>query len=532
MLATDGRVSRRTGCLMLILLSAMALSTAASAQTLTTLVNFNGSNGNYVSQGGVIADANGNLFGLTETGGAYGYGTVFEISKTAGGYASAPTTLVSFNMSDGGVPDGGLIVDANGNLFGTTAYGGAYGDGTVFEVAKTTTGYASTPTILASFDGGDGEFPLASLIADASGNLFSTTQIGGASYVSSTSPGIGTVFEIAKTVGVYADTPTTLVNFDGGNGDRSEAPLLADAGGNLYGTTTYGGASYASQTSPGYGTVFEIAKTTGGYASTPTTLVSFNYSDGFYPDAGLIADANGDLFGTAEFGGPSGYGTVFEIAKTADGYASTPITLVNFNFSDGAYPDAGLIADANGNLFGTTIGGGASGNGTVFEIVKIGTGYASTPTTLVSFDGTNGWYRISGLTADADGNLFGTTTLGGTSYDPSDPSNSPGYGTVFEITGSGFVPASTPQQQISSLEAEVNTLASDGWLNQGQDNSLLKQLNNALRSLGTGNTAAAISQIQDFISEVQSLMSDGTLTQDQGQPLIDAANALIHSLGG
>jgi uncharacterized repeat protein (TIGR03803 family) len=137
------------------------------------------------------------------------------------------------------------------------------------------------------------------------------------------------------------------------------AGLIADADGNLFGTTVFGGAN-------GGGTVFEIAKTAAGDASTPKSLVSFcalaNCTDGQRPEAGLIADADGNLFGTTVFGGANGGGTVFEIAKTAGGYASTPTILVSFcalaNCADGANPFAGLIADANGNLFGTARSGG------------------------------------------------------------------------------------------------------------------------------------------------------------------------------
>ncbi len=124
---------------------------------------------------------------------------------------------------------------------------------------------------------------------------------------------------------------------------------------------------------------------------------------------------------------------MFEIAKTATGYASTPTTLVSFNHANGAAPVGGLIADADGDLFGTTeLGGagGASNEGTVFEIARTASGYASTPTTLVSFNGTNGALPVSSLIADADGDLFGTTGSGGASA----------FGTVFEISGSGFVP--------------------------------------------------------------------------------------------
>ncbi len=409
-------------------LTALALAVAAlapgqsRAANLTPLVSFNGTDGAR-PRAGLLADANGNLFGTTEAGGALGFGTVFEIAKTAGGYASTPTVLVSFNGTNGADPEAGLIADANGNLFGTTASGGANGGGTVFEIAKIAGGYASTPTVLVSFCSqtscAGGAEPVAGLIADANGNLFGTTEFGGAN-------GGGTVFEIAKTAGGYASTPTVLVSFNRTNGSFPEAGLLADANGNLFGTTRSGGAN-------DLGTVFEIAKTAGGYASTPTVLVSFNGTNGADPEAGLIADANGNLFGTTVFGGANRFGTVFEIAKTASGYASTPTVLVSFcgqtNCADGAVPLAGLLADANGNLFGTTASGGANRFGTVFEIAKTAGGYASTPTVLVSFNGTDGALPEAGLIADANGNLFGTTQSGGANA----------QGTVFEITGSGFV---------------------------------------------------------------------------------------------
>jgi hypothetical protein len=201
----------------------------------------------------------------------------------------------------------------------------------VFEIAKTAHGYASTPSTLVSFNGTNGTFPEGSLLADAHGNLFGTATGGG--------NGDGTVFEIAKTAHGYASSPTTLVNFNGANGDGPDGSLIADAHGNLFGTTAVGGSN------GGYGTVFEIVKTDSGYASSPTTLVSFNGTDGIFPH-NVIADPHGDLFGTTNQGGVngSGYrglGTVFEIAKTATGYASTPTTLVNFNDfngTKGAFP--------------------------------------------------------------------------------------------------------------------------------------------------------------------------------------------------
>jgi uncharacterized repeat protein (TIGR03803 family) len=174
--------------------------------TLTTLIGFNVTDGSNLT-GSLIADSNGDLFGTTGSGGANNDGTVFEIAKTAAGYASTPTALVTFDVDNGEGPEGGLIADARGDLLGTTAFS-PNADGTVFEIVKTASGYASTPTTLASFDDVDGERPEASLVADANGDLFGTTEFGG--------PGNeGVVFEIAKTPTGYSSTPNRLVSFNG-----------------------------------------------------------------------------------------------------------------------------------------------------------------------------------------------------------------------------------------------------------------------------------------------------------------------------
>ena len=407
------------------LLSALVAGQAHAA-TATTLVSFDYDTQGGTPYGSLIADANGNLFGMAYGGGAYVAGTVFEIAKTASGYASTPTVLVNFdNDATGGYPYGDLIADANGNLFGMTPYGRAYGYGTVFELAKTASGYASTPTVLVNFDyGATGGYPYGSLIVDANGNLFGMTHEGGVH-------GAGTVFELAKTASGYASTPTVLANFDNdATGGYPVGSLIADTNGNLFGMTYEGGAY-------GYGTVFELAKTASGYASTPTVLVNFdNSATGGSPSGSLIADANGNLFGMTHYGGTHGHGTVFELAKTASGYASTPTVLANFdNGATGGYPYGSLIADANGNLFGMTYEGGDYGYGTVFELAKTASGYASTPTVLVSFDyDTQGGYPYGSLIADANGNLFGMTSYGG-AYET---------GTVFEITDSGFVVSGGP----------------------------------------------------------------------------------------
>jgi uncharacterized repeat protein (TIGR03803 family) len=213
-----------------------------------------------------------------------------------------------------------------------------------------------------------------------------------------------------------------LATFDGSNGDTPNGNLIADADGDLFGTTRGGGAN-------GDGTVFEIAKTTSGYASTPTVLASFNGNDDSVPDAGVIIDANGNLIGATQYSGDGLYGSIYEIVKTASGYADTPKVLVNFNNTNGTVPVGDLIANANGDLFGETAFGGADNDGEVFEIVHTENGYANTPTVLFTFNGSNGKTPEGGLTVDASGDLFGTTSGGGADGD----------GVAFEITNSGFV---------------------------------------------------------------------------------------------
>lgn len=434
MKALDARnqVSRTGGFILLVFGAAVGIVIAtspASAQTptLNTLVSFNGDNGQNPEYGNLLSDANGNLYGTTSQGGnlGLGYGEVFEITNNSGTYSGTAIPLVTFDGTEGMQPLGGLIADTSGNLYGTTSQS-SEGYGTVFEVPISGTNtYLSTPTTLLTFTGSDnGSAPNDSLIVDSSNNLFGTASGGG-------SLGGGTAFELTNTgVGTYAAPTSSLSEFGSGTGSQPIGGLIADSNGNLFGTTRTGG-DYSS------GTVFELVKTTGGY--TRNTLVSFDGSTGGkYPYAGLIADSNGNLFGTTYMGG-SGFGTVFEIPYTSGSYANTPTILASFDgTTHGKYPKGGLIQDANGSLFGTTSAGGANGLGNVFEITKTSGVFASTPTILINFDGTNGAGPLAGLIADSNGNLFGTTYFGGDLYDPANYTY--GDGTVFELSGSGFVP--------------------------------------------------------------------------------------------
>jgi uncharacterized repeat protein (TIGR03803 family) len=315
-------------------------------------------------------------------------------------------TIYSFTGTgaDGAYPDAELTLDSSGDLFGTTSSGGLDGYGTAFEIKVGTT----TPIPLYSFTGigTDGATPQSALSIDTNGDLFGTTSEGG-------SANDGTVFEIKA----GTTTPITLYSFTGGStdGNNPVGGVILDTYGNLFGTTVQGGADND-------GTVFEIK----AGATTATILYSFTGTgtDGANPQAGLTLDANGDLFGTTQGSGSDDNGTVFEIKAGT----TTPITLYSFTGTgnDGAGPDAGVTLDANGDLFGTTFSGGTDGFGTVFEI-KAGTTIA---TTLCSFTYNDGAYPVAAVTLDANGDLFGTTTEGGTDSD----------GTVFEIKAGTTTP--------------------------------------------------------------------------------------------
>jgi hypothetical protein len=239
-----------------------------------------------VNAGVSVTDSAGDLFGNTFGSGPFGDGTIFEIPFTNGSFVSAPVTIAAFDDTNGALPSE-PIADSDGDLFGSTELGGTNNDGTAFELVNNGGGSYTLNTLF-SFDGTNGEFPMLGLFADAAGDLFGTTTKGG-------TYGYGTVFEIAKTEGGYASTPTTLVSFDSTNGDYPLTGLMFDSAGNIFGSTEEGGA-YGSLSAPGEGTVFEIAKTAGGYATTPTTLVSFNYTDGEFPVGELVADAAGGPF--------------------------------------------------------------------------------------------------------------------------------------------------------------------------------------------------------------------------------------------
>jgi uncharacterized repeat protein (TIGR03803 family) len=325
----------------------------------------------------------------------------------AGQAAAQESVLYSFlGGGDGGYPRAGLIFDQAGNLYGTSLGGGIIANccGTVFELTPNVGG-VWTEKVLHNFtNGDDGGYPYAGLIFDAAGNLYGTTSEGGANK-------LGTVFELTpKTGGVW--TEKVLHSFAGGkDGTDPAAGLIFDAAGNLYGTTAEGG-EYR------YGTAFELTPAAGG-RWTEKILHNFGKDkDGNQPVAGLISDAAGNLYGTNIEGGAYGLGTVFELTPNVGG-GWTEKVVHSFNGKDGGDPAGCLIFDAAGNLYGTT-------NSTAFELTpKAGGGWAEKILHTFNPYHRDGSFPAAGLIFDAAGNLYGTTSQGGDHTDK---------GTVFELT--------------------------------------------------------------------------------------------------
>ena len=306
--------------------------------TLEILYTFGGTTDGATPVSGLILDKDGNLYGTTQYGGASGDGTVFEIT-TAGKY----TVLHSFTGSDGAVPYGGLLRDGVGNLYGTTEYGGA-NYGTVYKITP-----AGVATVLYSFTGGaDGGSPLGALIL-SKGNLCGTTPDGGAF-------GLGTVFEVTK-----KGVEKVLYSFTGGNDGASPfAGLIVDKDGNFYGTAIGGGA-YGAGGGTGAGTVFEVTS-----AGVETTLYSFSgNADGGKPTGRLVRDMAGNFYGTAEEGGSDFNGVVFEVSPAG---VETVLHSFTRGSDDGALPQAGLVRSGK-TLYGTTFYGGPNDGGTVFKVI-------------------------------------------------------------------------------------------------------------------------------------------------------------------
>ncbi len=391
-------------------------SIEALARPVPTIFGFHTSDGGKSPQGGLVEDSAGNFYGTTLQGGIHHDGTVFELIPPAlGQTAWTQVILANFHKRDGHYPSGGLLRDSAGNLYGTTVEGGAYDHGVVFKLAPPATGSTVwTQTVLLSFNGSNGQSPVAGLIADKAGNLYGTTVGGGADY--------GTVFELSPPApGQTAWTETVLFDFNGRNGGGPYGNLVFDARDNLYGTTAGGG-------SDGLGTAFALSPPVSGQTAwTETVLVSFNGPGGKFPEAGLTVDRAGNLYGTTNGGGRNTLGTVYELTPPASGQAKwTETVLVSFNGRNGSYPLGNVFLDNGGSVYGTTSEQGTSGFGNVFKLTPPAAGQTAwSETVIAAFNGKDGRIPDSGLIADKAGALYGTTA---------DGSGKSRFGLVFKVS--------------------------------------------------------------------------------------------------
>jgi uncharacterized repeat protein (TIGR03803 family) len=387
----------------------LALAIVSPAQIFTTFVAFDGPDGAEPYFAPLVQGLDGNLYGTTSVGGATGYGTVVRITPNG-----TLTTLYDFcrqaNCVDGWYPVAGLALATGGDLYGTTLRGGSHGNGTIFKITP-----GGTFTTLYSFcaQSACGANPVGVLVQAENGNFYGTAESGGANNK-------GTVFKMTP-----SGTVTTVHSFAGADGAYPIAGLIQATAGEFYGTTYAGGSSYCKS---GCGMVFKISA-----SGKLTRVYKFGGTDGAYPFAGLMQATDGNLYGATMKGGAYRLGTVFKVTP-----GGTLTTLHSFcphtDCSDGSLPEAGLLEGSDGNLYGTTVRGGANLQGTIFKITPGG----STLTTLYSFCGqtncADGYNALAALMQATGGNLYGTTRFGGGNC-----INMGGCGTVFSL-GVGLGP--------------------------------------------------------------------------------------------
>jgi uncharacterized repeat protein (TIGR03803 family) len=388
-----GRVISR-----ICVVQAVVLFGVAQCQTFSVLHAFaaKGSSDGKSPEAGLVRDSAGNFYGTTSQGGnfkcfgAAGCGVVYKLNS-----AGVETILHRFTGPDGATPLAPVILDRNGNIYGTTTYGGNLGNclsglacGTVYKLSP-----SGKLSVLHSFGGGsDGSEPTSGLLRDNSGNLYGTTAFGGAS-------GFGTIFKID-----IHNNETVLYSFTGGSDSLYPTSLsLRDSTGNLYGTTEGSG-----QTGLPEGTLFKLDT-----AGNLTNLYTFTGgADGAYPQ-GVIVDTSGNFYGNCLRGGAFSLGVVFKIDANGN-----ETVLHTFSGDDGSQPKGTLVRDTAGDLFGVAFTGGANGSGLVFELDT-----SNVETVLYTFtDTTDGGNPVGSLLRDSSGNLFGTTSTA-----------VKGAGTVYEL---------------------------------------------------------------------------------------------------
>ena len=403
---------------------------------------------------GLIEDASGSFYGTTFSGGSIfvcsrGCGTMFKLDAS-GNYIVLHNFCSEPNCSDGNTPYGSLTRDASGNIYGTTQFGGIgmIGGGTVFKLDS-----VGNYTVLYKFcslaNCTDGEQPFAGLIEDASGNLYGTTSLGGANKG-------GTVFKL-DSAGNYTVLYSFCSQANCADGWGPYAGLIEDAAGNLYGTTFWGGSAIING-----GTVFKL-DSAGNYTVLHTFCSQANCTDGYHAYGGLIKDASGNFYGTAYNGGLTnnglapGGGTVFRL-DSAGQFTVLHMFCFQLNCTDGGNPQSSLIEDSSGNFYGTTSVGGAlegeglGGEGTAFKLDSAGN-----YTVLYNFcsqaNCADGSSPYAGLIEDSSGSLYGTTISGGSI------ANSNASGVIFKLTAPDFAIGANPATVTISSPGQQGTVA-------------------------------------------------------------------------
>ena len=361
-------------CFLLLMLSLVFWAEPASAQTYSDLFEFGGTPGGCCPQfpATLAQGQDGNLYGITSTGGMSNLGIVFQITP-----AGSFNIIYDFDGPHGSTPIGGLVLGVDGDLYGTAEQGGAHGYGNIFKI--TTSG---SLTVLYDFTGNaDGGYPVAPLVLATDGNFYGTSYPGAAFKISAKG-----VFKVIKTI------PTV-----------SFGPLLQARDGYFYGVTQFGGTFSA-------GTVYKVA------GAKVTTLYNFDGTHGSYPIGGLVQGSDGYLYGTTTAGGSTNAGVIYKI--TTAGILTVLVNFDNVHTLAGYQSYAGLVAGSDGNLYGATIWGGTFGDGTIFQMTDEG-GY----TVLYNFDAPHGDGAYSTPFQHTSGKIFGMTERGGT----------PGKGGIYSL---------------------------------------------------------------------------------------------------
>lgn len=403
----------------------LMLVAAAPAATEKVIYSFTGGKDGAQPESDLIADSEGNLYGTTLRGGSTGNGTVFELKHSKEGWKEQVLYSFAGGPTDGLFPQGGLVFDKAGNLYGTTAQGGTSNLGTIFELSPNSNG-GWTERVLYSYNPQSGALPQASLVMDGAGNLYGTTSSGQSDN--------SEVFEL-KRQSDDSWTEIVLHSFGGApDGYDTSSSLLLDSFGNLYGTTIYGGSGlcnpHGGREAPphGCGAVFKLSPGSNGTWS-ESVIYSFTRGGGYAvnPSGGLMLDEHGDLLGVSKAGGDV-WGTVFKLTKSKKGWEQTVLWRF-YGVPDGLFALGNLATDPDGDLFGVTSSGGEPGAvGTVFELKRSKNG-GRAERVLHSFTGTpDGSQPQSGLLY-LKGYLYGTTPQGGVTG-----CDGQGCGTVFEVT--------------------------------------------------------------------------------------------------